>query len=149
MPSDRRPCEDACLDNPFSRRSRRMTECAMTECDQHASCHRYARLRPSGTADATDPLSAIKPQDVAPLDSRTPNRSWHTCQHITRQEDISKHHRTVSAQAYAPPLTLPNRTDITRCRRHPENGHLNAFPKKREVPETHVELHLTEYEDQK
>ena len=46
----------------------------MNAWDHKASCHRYAPLRPSSTAAATDPLSARIQQDVYPLDRRTPRR---------------------------------------------------------------------------
>ena len=36
-------------------------------CNHHVSCHGYARLRPSRTASATNPLSLRMPQDLEPL----------------------------------------------------------------------------------
>ena len=60
---------------------------AMNSCDHHISCHHYARLRPSRTAGATDPLSARMSQDAALLDSRPPSRSRQTGHHILGREN--------------------------------------------------------------
>ena len=49
---------------------------AMKQCDRHVSCRCYARLRPSLTAVATDPLSARIPQNAIALDRRISCHSW-------------------------------------------------------------------------
>ena len=51
---------------------------AMNGCDHQVLCHRYARLRPSHTAGATEPLSARIRRDLGPLDSGTLSRTWQT-----------------------------------------------------------------------
>ena len=51
---------------------------AMSPCDYQVSCHRFARLRRSRTAAATEPLSARIQWNFGSLDIGTRSRSWQT-----------------------------------------------------------------------
>ena len=71
MLSVRQRCED---DRPARLRAEGAE--AMNGCDHHVSCHHYAKMRPSRTAVATDPLSDRITQDLGPVNNRTPSPAW-------------------------------------------------------------------------